>query len=126
MDSQTPTSPQRRSFLTSLNTRIAAVAAMAAGGAALVKGQSQAARYEPARHEKDDWLDKIPGKHRLVFDTTTADGFGEALAFGGNFLRTNRSDYGLQNNDMAVVIVARHRSTAFGFNDAMWTKYGAS
>jgi intracellular sulfur oxidation DsrE/DsrF family protein len=25
-----------------------------------------------------------------------------------------------------VVIVVRHRSTAFGYNDAMWAKYGAS
>ena len=125
MDKKTPTSPQRRSFLTSLNTRMAGLAAMAAGGAALVKGQSPAARWEPARHEKDDWLDKLPGKHRVVFDTTTPDGLGEALAFGGNYLRTNRSDYGLQNNDMAVVIVLRHRSTGFAFNDSMWTKYGA-
>ena len=36
----------------------------------------------------------------------------------------NRSDYGLQNNDLAVVIIVRHRSTALGYNDAIWAKYG--
>ncbi len=94
-------------------------------GAAMAQGKSTtAARWEPARHEKDDWLDKPASKHRVVFDTTTSDGFGEALAFAGNFLRVNRTDYGLQSSDLAVVIVARHRSAAFGYNDAMWAKYG--
>jgi intracellular sulfur oxidation DsrE/DsrF family protein len=32
----------------------------------------------------------------------------------------------LQNSDLAVVIVARHNSTPFAFNDAMWAKYGAT
>jgi len=123
---QSPSSPERRSFLTSLNTRMTTLAAMAVGCAAIVRGQSKApTRWEPARHEKDDWWDTLPGKHRLVFDTTTPDGFGEALAFAANFLRVNRAEYGLQNNDLAVVIVARHRSTGFAYNDAIWAKYGA-
>ena len=93
---------------------------------AATPGQGKApARWEPARHEKDDWLDKTPAKHRLVFDTTTPDAFGEALAFAGNYLRVNHTDYGLQDSDLSVVIVARHRSAAFAYNDAMWAKYGA-
>ena len=32
--------------------------------AATAQGQSQAgARWQPERHEADDWLDKLPGKH---------------------------------------------------------------
>ena len=31
----------------------------------------------------------------------------------------------MQDSDLAVVIVARHHSTPFAFNDAMWKKYGA-
>ena len=61
-----------------------------------------------------------------MFDTTTPDGFGEALAFANNFIRVNRSDYGFENSDLAVVIVVRHRSTPFGYNDAMWAKYGTA
>jgi intracellular sulfur oxidation DsrE/DsrF family protein len=76
------------------------------------------------RHEKDDWLDQMPGKHRLVFDTTKPDGFGEAIAFATNFIRVNQSDYAVPNNELAVVIVARSRSTPFAYNDAIWAKYG--
>jgi intracellular sulfur oxidation DsrE/DsrF family protein len=115
----------RRSFLASLNSRVAALGAMIAGSAALSQGKTKMLRWEPARHEQDDWLDKLPGKHRLIFDTTTREGFGEALAYAGNFMRVNKSDYGLEDSDLAVVIVARHHSTPFAYNDAMWAKYGA-
>ena len=126
MSGQVPKS-ERRSFFAYLNAGMASLAAMACSGAALAQGKSQAStRWEPARHDKDDWLDKLPAKHRLVFDTTTPDGFGEALAFAGNFMRVNRSEYGLQNEDLAVVIVARHQSTPFGYSDAIWAKYGAT
>ena len=71
-------------------------------------------------------MDQIPGKHRLVIDTTAADGFRDGLLFASNFLMANRNDYGLQNQDLAVIVVARHLSTGFGFNNDMWAKYGAS
>lgn len=101
------------------------LAAMAAGGKALAQEKlSTVTRFEPARHDKDDWLD-LPGKHRMVFDTTNISGVEEAIFFANNFIRVNRSDYGLQNSDLAVVIIVRHNSTAFGYNDAMWAKYGA-
>jgi intracellular sulfur oxidation DsrE/DsrF family protein len=116
---------ERRSFLTGINSKLAAIAAFAAGSATLGQGKP-AAKWEPARHEKDDWLDKTAVKHRLVFDTTTPDAFGEALAFAGNYLRVNRVDYGLRDSDLSVVIVARHRSVAFAYNDAIWAKYGTS
>jgi intracellular sulfur oxidation DsrE/DsrF family protein len=95
-----------------------------AGVARAQKSSAPTARWEPARHEKDDWLDSLPGKHRVVFDTKTLESMGDALAFASNFLRVNRTDYGLEHSDLAVVIVARHRSTPFGYNDAMWAKYG--
>jgi intracellular sulfur oxidation DsrE/DsrF family protein len=117
-------SSQRRSFLSRLNTGAAALAAFAVGRAANAQTKTAAAKFEPMRHEKDDWLDELPGKHRLVFDTTNADGVSNALRFANNFKRVNRSDYGLQDSDSAVVIVVRHRSAAFGYNDAMWAKYG--
>src|SRR5262249_46059845 len=53
------------------------------------------------------------------------EGIGNALLFANNFLIANRDSYGLQNNELAVIIIARHLSTGFGFSDAMWTKYGA-
>jgi len=123
MSLEQPQPSQRRSFLTSLNSRVTALAAVVAGSAALAEGKTPKP-WAPARHEKDDWLENASIKHRLVFDTTTADAFGEAIAFAGNYLRVNQADYGLQDSDLSVVIVARHRSTPFAYNDAMWAKYG--
>ena len=126
MKRQSPPTPERRSFLTRLNSGMASLAAIAVGGAALAqqKSTTPSARWQPTRHEKDDWFDNLPGKHRLVFDTTTPERLGDGLLFANNFMRVNRADYGLENSDLAVVIVVRHRSTPFGYNDAMWAKYG--
>ena len=119
-----PIPSERRSFLTRLSAGVTAfAAAVVTGGAA--EGQSPAgARWQPERHETDDWLDKLPGKHRMVFDTTTAAGFGEAILFANNFMAANQSGYGVPDDALAIVIVARHNSTAFAYNNAMWAKYG--
>jgi intracellular sulfur oxidation DsrE/DsrF family protein len=120
-------SSERRSFLTRFNAGAASIAALAMGGLAMAQVKSApAGRFEPARHDKDDWMDQIPGKHRLVIDTTSPDGFRDGVLFASNFLLANRNDYGLQNQDMAVIVVARHLSTEFGFNDTVWAKYGAA
>jgi intracellular sulfur oxidation DsrE/DsrF family protein len=125
MSRPSPSTSERRSFFTRLNAGVTSLAAVAIGGVAMAQQKSTAAaRWEPARHEKDDWFDQLPGKHRLVFDTTAFGGLGEAILFANNFIRVNQADYGLQNSDLAVVIVVRHRSTPFGYNDAMWAKYG--
>jgi hypothetical protein len=108
----------RRSFLSSLGASLALQPPR-------LPAQSPApATWQPARHAEDDWLDRIPGKHRLVFDTTTAEGFGGALLYSNNFLDTNKNAYGLEYSDIALVIVVRHNSTPFAYNDAIWSKYG--
>jgi len=112
----------RRSFVTQVGGRGATLAA--AFGVGTLQAQSRAARWEPERHTEDDWLDKVPGKHRLVFDATMPDGFGYALLYASNYFIANKDGYGLQDSDLAVVIVARHFATPFAFNDAMWKKYG--
>ncbi len=66
----------------------------------------------------------MPGKHRVCFDTWLAADFGEAVAFAGNYIRANKDAYGLDAHDLAIVIVVRHRTAAFAFNDAIWAKYG--
>ena len=115
---------KRRSFLARLSAGVTAFAAVVSSGGT-AQGQSLApTKWLPERHEKDDWLDKGPTKHRLIFDTTTPNGLGDAIAFASNFMRVNRTDYALQNADLAVVIVVRHRSTPFAYSDAIWAKYG--
>ena len=81
-------------------------------------------RWEPARHDEDNWLDKNQAKHRVVFDSIASDSLGETLAFASNYYAANRNDYKLENTDLAVVFVLRHRAAPFGYNDAIWAKYG--
>ena len=115
----------RRWFLTRLGAGVTAVSATAATGTVAVEAQSVTeGRWQASRHEQDDWMDKVPGKHRFIFDTIAPDAFGMALLFSNNYFIANQDGYGLQNSDLAVVIVARHNSTPFAFNDAMWAKYG--
>lgn len=82
--------------------------------------------FQPARHADDDWFDQPGAKHRFFFDTSSPEGFAQALGWARNFLEASVSGYGLTDADNAVIICARHRSTAFAFSDAMWAKYGAA
>lgn len=116
---------ERRSFL----TRFGAAAAAISLGASHANAQTPSAadgRWQPARDAKDDWFDQLPGKHRLFFDTLTAQGLSEAQAFANNYFAGSKSGYGLEASDLAVVICLRHRATPFAFSDALWAKYGAA
>lgn len=117
----------RRSFLSRLGLGMTAAGATLGSGllAAQTPASPSGGRWQSARHAQDDWLDQVPGQHRFVFDTTSPDGFGGALLYANNFFLANQTGYGLGNTDLAVVIVARHNSTQFAYNDAMWAKYGA-
>jgi hypothetical protein len=117
----------RRSFLSRLGLGLTGtgIAAGSRTTAAQVIS-SDAVRWSPAHHVQDDWLDQVPGKHRFVLDTTTPEGLGNALAFTSNYFVANQNAYGLKDADLAVVIVVRHNSTPFAYNDAMWAKYGAA
>jgi intracellular sulfur oxidation DsrE/DsrF family protein len=114
----------RRLFLARLGAGASVV------GASVVSSPGEAAQaaadapWRPARHMQDDWYDKIPGVHRFLFDTSTGDSMGWALQFATNYFTANQEVYGLKDSDLAVVIVARHKSTSFAYNDAIWAKYG--
>jgi intracellular sulfur oxidation DsrE/DsrF family protein len=82
--------------------------------------------WQAAHHAQDDWFDDNAAKHRVIFDTWNPEHFPDAIQFAGNTFDTNKSDYDIPNDQMAVVIVCRHRTTPFAFNDAMWAKYGKS
>lgn len=116
----------RRSFLAKAGAGGAAIGAAFGATPRLAAAQSApsaSGRWQPAEHGEDDWLDRIPGKHRLVFDCPTIGGLGQAIRFADNYYIGNRSGYGLEPADVAVVITMRHDSTAFAYTDAMWAKY---
>lgn len=114
----------RRSFLVRLGAGAGVVAATDIGSPLAAAQAAPDARWRPARHPQDDWYDQIPGQHRFVFDTTTPDGMALALRFANNYFTANHSAYGLKDSDLAVVIIARHKSTPFAYSDAIWAKYG--
>jgi len=118
----------RRSFLARIGKGVGVLGAAAVGSSAAIADASPPGGgdvvWRPARHEQDDWFDKIPGVHRFVFDVTTPDGVALALRFANNYYNTSQNAYGLKETDLAVVFIARHKATSFGYNDAMWAKYG--
>jgi intracellular sulfur oxidation DsrE/DsrF family protein len=103
---------------------MSALAAALALGARPASAQTSAAPFKPARHPQDEWLDKIQGKHRVVFDVTSSRGVPDALHFAYNTYTGNKSMYGLDEADLAIVIILRHSATAFGYSDAIWAKHG--
>jgi hypothetical protein len=114
---------RRRSFLTQLGAGVS-VAGAAFGMSSASAAQTATGAFQPARHPEDTWMDTIAGSHRLVIDATTPRGFGEALAFAGNFLTASANGYKLADKDSAVIIVARHFATPFAYKDIVWAKYG--
>jgi intracellular sulfur oxidation DsrE/DsrF family protein len=114
----------RRSFLARLGMGAGVLGATGISSPVAVAQVASDALWRPARHAQDDWYDKIPGQHRFVFDSTTADGMALALRFANNYFTANQNAYGLKDSDLAVVIIARHKSTSFGYTDAIWAKYG--
>jgi hypothetical protein len=119
----------RRSFLARLGAAAAAFGFGSSQAGAQQSGAAPAAPssaplWQPAREATDDWLDQIPGKHRLVFDATSSEGVADAIRYTGNFFTANKNGYGLENSEVAVVIVLRHKATQFAFSDEVWAKYG--
>lgn len=113
----------RRSFFSKFGFGLVGGAAAGAAAAPLQAQSAEGSRFDAMRHAQDDWLD-LPGKHRYIFDAPNPDGFGIAIQFTTTYYNINVNDYGLKDSDIAVVLVARHRSTLLAYSDAIWAKWG--
>ena len=111
--------PNRRALVAGLG---ATLAALTTGTS--VRAQSASRASGPARHDLDRWMDELPRAHRIFVDTASRQGGQDALLFAGNLFNINESAYGVKPADVAVIICFRHQSTAYGYNEAMWAKYG--
>jgi intracellular sulfur oxidation DsrE/DsrF family protein len=123
MKDKDPTLTERRSLLNGLG--MAALAGVALGSAP-ASAQEGTGRFQPARHEQDAWMDAIPGSHRVFIDTDGAAGGTNALRYCSNIINSHVNAYEGSEQDMAMIICYRHASTGYGFNDAMWAKYGSN
>lgn len=111
--------PDRRELLSGLGVAAAAVAL----GSSPVRAQARGT-FTPAHHAQDEWFDQVPGKHRVFIDSVSANGISDALLYAANLFTANKSGYGLEDADLAIVVCMRHLSTPFAFNNEMWAKYG--
>ena len=80
--------------------------------------------FTPARHEQDAWMSAMPGRHRVVLDVVSPTGVPDGIRFAGNLFTGNKTGYGVEESDMALIMVLRHSATAYGYSDAIWSKYG--
>jgi hypothetical protein len=112
--------PNRRALVTGLGATLAALTT----GARPLRAQLPSRAFSPARHDADRWMDEMPGKHRMFVDSASRQGGQDAVQFAGNLFNVNESAYGIKPADLAVIVCFRHQSTPYGYNEAMWTKYG--
>lgn len=106
---------------------LAAGAAGLAGKSAIAQSlPASATGWQPAMETQDSWLDKAGTRHRMVFDSISGDGGADALGYANNYIHVNESDYGLKPDQLGVVIIFRHMATPYGYNNAVWAKYGKS
>lgn len=105
---------------------IVAGAGLAAAFSSGAKGESTTAAsgWAPAPETIDSWLDKPGTRHRMAFDSISGSGGAEALGYANNFLHVDLADYALKPEQTAVVVIFRHMSTPYGYNDSIWAKYG--
>jgi hypothetical protein len=115
-----PWIPNRRALVAGLGATLAALTT----GARPLRAQSAPQGNSPARHDLDRWMDELPTKHRIFVDTASRQGGQDGVMFAGNLFNINESAYGVKPADVGLVICFRHQSTPYGYNEAMWTKYG--
>jgi intracellular sulfur oxidation DsrE/DsrF family protein len=113
-------STHRRGFL----GRVTATAAALGLGGLVPRSLAAEPRPESTGADAayDAWLNKITGKHKIVFDTPEPNG-GMAAVWPRVWLDTTNGNYGTTDAQNSVVVVLRHGAVGFSLNDAMWAKY---
>ena len=103
---------QRRSFLTKM---------AGAMGLSLFAGQTSLQAAENAAAPADDWVAKLTGKHKMVFDVPKPHGIF-AFAWPKVFLLTNQAT-GTPEKETNSVVVLRHDGIPYALEDRLWAKY---
>jgi intracellular sulfur oxidation DsrE/DsrF family protein len=103
---------------------VVAAAGIAACSSGAKSENATASDWKATPDDKDSWLDKAGTKHRMVFDSLSGDGGAEALDFANNFIHVNQADYGVTPEQLGIVVIFRHMAAPYGYNQAVWAKYG--
>lgn len=105
---------ERRGFLRRLTALTAAMSLPAWRGA---QGESLAVEAKG-----DEWVERIRGKHRQVFDATTHNS-GFAAAYAANFMDGYKQVHNALDADVTPVIVYRHMAMPLMLRDELWQRY---
>jgi hypothetical protein len=116
--------------LSSPTPRRGFLGSIAAGAAALVAGKVSLARAEvisvvggESLGLGDEWLARIKGKHRQLFDCMNPNE-GLGAAFPLNFLDSfKETAMKVPETELCAVAVFRHMAMPLMVNDRMWAKY---
>jgi len=114
----------RRGFLGTL------AAAAAAGLASLTPFRAAAAATprsgDPLRSAADPafeaWLNRITGKHKMVFDAPEVNS-GMPVVWPRVWLNGNNDNYGTTDAQNSGVVILRHAAIPLAMVDALWAKY---
>ncbi len=107
------TSTARRDFL----SRLAAI------GAAIGVVPAQAVGAAAANAVVEDpWMKRVTGTHRVVFHSHMPTE-GLALRWAQTYLDTQKTAYGIREQDCTVIVGLNGRSIGWFFNDSVWAKY---
>lgn len=126
-DSSTP----RRDFLGQMAVSALALAgtACAAPAAAIQTASTAPTPAAPsggrqAQSWDDSWTTRLTAKHKAVFDSPDVEeNTTLGLLQGQRYIQGMRDALNAGPNDVQLVLVVRHKSIPFAFNDAMWEKY---
>lgn len=103
------------------------IGSIAAGAGALLAGRWSTANAEIATLTGtvavgDEWIAKITGKYRQVFDCHAVnEGFG--AAFPLNFINSTKEALKVTDKEITPVCVFRHFAMPLMVNDSIWAKY---
>jgi intracellular sulfur oxidation DsrE/DsrF family protein len=104
-----------RKFLGSLARGVTAIG--------LTSSAANASAYinTPEGSQLEAWFNSIKGKHRMVFDSVTAnDGFSVIWSY--TFLTTHNQT-GTADNDLTAMVVLRSKAIPLAFDDKIWSKF---
>jgi intracellular sulfur oxidation DsrE/DsrF family protein len=108
----------RRKFLQSLALGAAAIGA---AGIATPLNVSAGGIDAWENNDPEEWMKKINGKHRIVYDVTEPH-HQFPFAWPRVFLLTNEAT-GTPPGDCSVVVILRHNAIPFAMDHHLWEKY---
>jgi len=108
-----------------ISSRRQFVGTLTAGAATMLTAMASSAIAAPANPaaeaDAEEWLKKIKGKHRIIYDAPEPhDGF--PVIWSWVYYKTN-NDTGSPDNDLTAMVVLRHNAIPLALEDRLWEKY---